>query len=203
LPDFSWWANVLITDAKTSYAVNKSEGRVNLASYWSINFLCVVRCNWLVRLAFFLATASKEFVSKIYSIWIPIWHFVALGYQHLIANFYLFSIFMEPISVWETSSTSVIPVTIENIVGEALFTGMFFWLLYGRDDALNAQTGQPINAENNRIGDGRDSYTWLRELESNRVQVSKHGEKAQIEKSLPGRYQGIRRIRGVISIAAT
>lgn len=90
----TYWSNTLSTDAETAYAVTQAEGRINLASYWSVNFLRGVGCNWLVGLAFFLATASTEYVSKIYSIWIPIWCFVALGYQHSIANYFLIPIGM-------------------------------------------------------------------------------------------------------------
>jgi hypothetical protein len=62
------------------YSVASAEGRVNLPSYWSTNFLRGVGCNWLVGLAFFLAIQSKEQVSQIYSVWIPIWAFVGLGF---------------------------------------------------------------------------------------------------------------------------
>lgn len=76
----TWWSDTLSSDSQKMYSVASVEGRVNLPSYWSTNFLRGVGCNWLVGLAFFLAIQPKDQVSKIYSIWIPIWAFVGLGY---------------------------------------------------------------------------------------------------------------------------
>lgn len=45
--------------------------------------------NWLVCLAVFMATSSREIVSKIVAIWWPITTFVALGLDHVIANMFL------------------------------------------------------------------------------------------------------------------
>lgn len=156
----AYWSNTLNTDAMTSYAATQAEGRVTLASYWSVNFLRGVGCNWLVGLAFFLATASKEYVSKIYSIWIPIWAFVVLGYQHSIANYFLIPIGMfygANFSTGEFIYKNEIPVTIGNIVGGAIFTGVIFWFLYGRNDAVDNETGQPQNAEKQDVKPGNRS----------------------------------------------
>lgn len=80
----AWWSDLLSSDAQKNFAVAGAEERINLASYWSTNFLRGVGCNWLVGLAFFLSIQSKEQVSKIYSIWIPIWAFVGLGLAYLL-----------------------------------------------------------------------------------------------------------------------
>ncbi|KAF5633882.1 formate transporter [Fusarium tjaetaba] len=61
---------------------------------WWFNFTRGIGCNWLVGLAVYLATSSKDNFSKIVGIWIPIWAFVALGYQHSVANFFLVPIGM-------------------------------------------------------------------------------------------------------------
>jgi hypothetical protein len=37
---------------------------------------------------------------------------------------------------------SVIPVTLGNIIGGAVFLGCAFWFLYGRDDTVDARSGQ-------------------------------------------------------------
>lgn len=148
----AYWSNSLSTDAEKSYAVTQAEMRVNIGSYWSVNFLRGVGCNWLVGLAFFLATASKEYISKIFSIWIPIWAFVALGYQHSIANYFLIPIGMfygADFSVGEFIYKNEIPVSLGNILGGAFFTGCVFWFLYGRNDEIDNETGQPANAQKN------------------------------------------------------
>nr|RBQ88531.1 hypothetical protein FVER53263_20042 [Fusarium verticillioides] len=92
----------------------------------------------------------KDNLSKIVGIWIPIWAFVALGYQHSVANFFLVPIGMfygANFGVGKFIYQSTIPVTLGNIVGGAVMKGAFLWFLYGRDDTLATQTGQLLSGE--------------------------------------------------------
>lgn len=128
-----WWSDTLNTAALQSFAVAQAELRVNAP--WSANFLRGVGCNWLVGLAIFLSISAKDKVSKIYAIWIPIWTFVALGYQHCIANFFLVPVGMfygTNFGVGKFIYQSVIPVTLGDIVAGAVLDGFFIWLLYGK-----------------------------------------------------------------------
>jgi len=140
----TWWT-VSLDDAQSSYAVTGAEGRVNVD--WQVNFLRGIGCNFLVGLAMFLASSAKDLISKIFGIWIPIWTFVALGYQHSIANFFLVPIgqfYGTNFSTGKFIYQSVIPVTLGNIVGGAILVGLPFWWLYGRNlDESNA-SGQFI-----------------------------------------------------------
>ncbi len=47
-----------------------------------------ILCNWLVCLAVWMAIASREVVGKIFAIFFPIMAFVALGFEHSVANMY-------------------------------------------------------------------------------------------------------------------
>lgn len=67
----AWWSDTLNSDAMSSYAVTQAEERVNIN--WWFNFTRGIGCNWLVGLAVYLATSSKDNLSKIVGIWIPIW----------------------------------------------------------------------------------------------------------------------------------
>ncbi|KAJ5569127.1 hypothetical protein N7450_011613 [Penicillium hetheringtonii] len=128
-----WWTNTLNTDALQSFAVAQAEARVNVQ--WSVNFLRGIGCKWLVGLAIFLSISAQDKVSKIYAIWIPIWTFVALGYQHCIANFFLVPIGMfygTKFGVGKFIYPCVIPVTLGDIVAGAVLDGFFIWLLYGK-----------------------------------------------------------------------
>lgn len=61
--------------------------------------------------------------------------FVALGYQHCIANFFLVPIGMfygTNFGVGKFIYQSVIPVTLGDMVAGALLDGFFIWLLYGK-----------------------------------------------------------------------
>jgi len=66
-----WWTDTFSDPREKAYAVSQANGRVNVQ--WSVNFLRGVGCNMFVALAMFLSLGSVEFVSKIYSIWIPVW----------------------------------------------------------------------------------------------------------------------------------
>lgn len=141
-----WWSDTLSTDAQSSYAVTGAESRVNVN--WGYNVARGIGCNWLVGLAFYLSTSSRDNVSKIYGIWIPIWCFVALGYQHCVANYFLVTIGMfygTNFGVSKFIYQSCIPVTLGNIIGGAGFMGILFWFLYGRDETLPTQTGQLLS----------------------------------------------------------
>lgn len=144
----TWWAGVLSTDAQTSYAVTQAQGRVNIN--WGYNFTRAIGCNWLVALALYLCTSGRDNVSKIIGLWIPITAFVALGYQHSIANFFLVPIGMfygTNFGVGKFIWASVIPVTLGNIVGGAFFMGVSHWLLYGRSPSLANESGQQIGGD--------------------------------------------------------
>jgi formate/nitrite transporter len=130
-----YWANVLTTDAQTSWAISQAESRVN--TNWGYNVSKAIMCNWLVSLAFFFATQGRDNTSKIYGIWLTIAAFVALGYQHSIANFFLVPIGMfygTNFGVGKFIWASVIPVTIGNVIGGAFFGSFAMWMVYGRHE---------------------------------------------------------------------
>lgn len=132
-----WWSDTLSTNEQKSYAVLQAEARVNVQ--WSVNFLRGIGCNWLVGMAMFLSIAAHDEVSKIYAIWIPIWTFVALGYQHCVANFFLVPIGMfygTNFGVGKYIYNSVIPVTLGNIVGGVVLDAGLIWFIYGPTDAV-------------------------------------------------------------------
>jgi len=102
--------------------------------FWPL-FFKGVGCNWLVCLSVWLAIASDDVVSKILGIWFPIMAFVAIGFEHSIANmFFIPSGIMYGADVtWaQFFIVNLIPVTLGNIAGGALFVGAIYWYVYGR-----------------------------------------------------------------------
>lgn len=53
---------------------------------WHQIFLKAIGANWLVCLACFLSCCAREFFSKVTAIWWPVFAFVLLGLDHVIAN---------------------------------------------------------------------------------------------------------------------
>lgn len=127
-------------------AVGIAYGKVNLTFMEAL--IRAVGCNWLVCLAVWMALASRQVISKIWAIYFPIMAFVAIGFEHCIANMYFIpaGIFLhswanvshplafDPQSLtWATFLIdNLLPVTIGNIIGGAVFVGMSYWSAFLR-----------------------------------------------------------------------
>jgi len=100
-----------------------------------VAFVKAVLCNWMVTLAAFLALSAQDVVGKTLAMWMPIFTFFALGFEHSVVNLFLIPAGMlmgANITVGQWWMWNQIPVTLGNIVGGALFTaGMLYWT-YGR-----------------------------------------------------------------------
>jgi len=131
-------------------AVAIAKGKMSLS--WSAVFFRSIGCNWLVCLAVWLAFAAKDVTGKILAIFFPIMAFVSSGFEHCIANMYFipmgiiiaqkapaavadkFSMAPDTVASFFTYgnfiSANLVPVTLGNIVGGAIFVGLFYWLIY-------------------------------------------------------------------------
>ena len=99
-------------------------------------FIRAIGCNWLVCLAVYLAFASDDVIGKIVGIWFPIMAFVTLGFEHSVANMFFIplGIFLGAQVTWaQFFINNLIPVTIGNIVGGAIFVGCIYWYTYLKD----------------------------------------------------------------------
>ncbi|KAG5659919.1 hypothetical protein KAF25_003441 [Fusarium avenaceum] len=97
-------------------------------------FLKAIGCNWLVCLAVFLGVQAKDLASKVIGMWWPIFAFVVLGLEHVVANMFYMSL-----GIWlKTPDLTIglyiwkgmIPATIGNIIGGGLFVGVYYWYIY-------------------------------------------------------------------------
>ena len=102
-----------------------------------------IGCNWLVCLAVWMALAARQTIGKIFAIFFPIMGFVAIGFEHCVANMYFIptGIMLESWAGITPSPTvepnalgwvcflwkNLLPVTIGNIIGGAVFVGMSYW----------------------------------------------------------------------------
>ena len=99
-------------------------------------FVKGIGANWLVALAVWLAFAAKDITGKILAIWFPVMAFVAMGFEHSIANmFFLPTAWMygAPISWSDIIINNLIPATLGKIVGGAILTGGLYWYVYDRE----------------------------------------------------------------------
>lgn len=93
-----------------------------------------ILCNALVCLAVWLCFAARGVTDKILAILFPITAFVAIGFEHSIANLYLIPVGMLHGGHWDMPGliANLIPVTLGNIVGGAVFVALIYYLVYLR-----------------------------------------------------------------------
>jgi formate/nitrite transporter len=94
-----------------------------------------ILCNALVCLAVWLCFAAHTVSGKILAIIFPIAAFVALGFEHSIANMYfivLGSLIDADGVTFASFLGNLIPVTLGNIVGGSVLVALVYWLIYGR-----------------------------------------------------------------------
>ena len=101
---------------------------------WEI-FLRGVGCNWLVCLAVWLALAADDVAGKILAIFFPIMAFVAMGFDHIVANMFFLpaAIFagVEGLNWWDAIHNWIF-AGLGNLVGAAIFVAGAYWYLYAR-----------------------------------------------------------------------
>ncbi|MFC3884888.1 formate/nitrite transporter family protein [Bacillus songklensis] len=90
-----------------------------------------IGCNWLVCLAIWLAFGAQDLAGKILGIWFPIMAFVAIGFQHVVANMFVIpaAIFAGKVT-WAEYFQNFVPVFIGNAIGGALFVGFAYFMAY-------------------------------------------------------------------------
>jgi formate transporter len=114
-------------------ALNIAVYKVNLEPMQA--FVRGILCNALVCLAVWLCFAARDVASKILAIIFPISAFVALGFEHCVANMYFIPLGMM-LSGGEIEVTdfltNLIPVTVGNIIGGSLFVAFVYWVVYVR-----------------------------------------------------------------------
>ncbi|MGG4342618.1 formate/nitrite transporter family protein [Paenibacillus lautus] len=98
-------------------------------------FLSGIGCNWLVALAVWLSYGSDQMSGKILGIWFPTMAFVAIGFQHVVANMFLIpAAIFEGYYSWGEYLVNFIPVWLGNFVGGALFVGVAYGTVYLKKD---------------------------------------------------------------------
>jgi formate/nitrite transporter len=104
-------------------------------------FLRGVGCNWLVCLAVWMSLAAKSVSGKILAIFFPIMAFVAMGFDHVIANmFFLPAAMWAGVSDvgWADALWNWLLAGAGNLVGAVVFVATSYWYLFLRDQPDHA-----------------------------------------------------------------
>ncbi|MGT2772544.1 formate/nitrite transporter family protein [Streptococcus marimammalium] len=90
-----------------------------------------IGCNWFVGIALWLSYGAKDAIGKIVGIWFPVMTFVAIGFQHSVANAFIIpAAIFEGAASWGDFLSNFIFVYIGNIIGGAIFVSLFYYLVY-------------------------------------------------------------------------
>ena len=91
-----------------------------------------IGCNWLVCMGVWLCYASSSASGKMLGIWFPVMTFVAIGFQHVVAN-----MFVIPAAIWGGGDISwaqfahnMLSVYLGNVLGGAGMVGLLYGLAY-------------------------------------------------------------------------
>jgi formate transporter len=124
---------ITISEAKTlGYAKLGYDGII-------LSFIKAILSNWMVTLGVVMAFTSQSTIGKIAAMWLPILTFFAQGFEHSVVNMFVIPAGMmlgAPVSVGDWWLWNQIPVTLGNIVGGFVFTGLALYLTYKRASAI-------------------------------------------------------------------
>ena len=116
---------ISIAEAKTTgYAAFGVAGFVTA-------FVKGILCNWMVCLAVVLAMGTNSTIGKIATAWMPIFIFFAQGFEHAVVNMFIIPTGMllgAKVTLSEWWLWNQIPVTLGNVVGGFVFTGLAIYL---------------------------------------------------------------------------
>lgn len=104
----------------TGYAAFQTAGMITV-------FTKGILCNWLVSLAVVMAFATTSLTGKIVAMWGPVVLFFSQGFEHTVVNMFVIPVGMmmgANVSVWDWWVWNQIPVTLGNLVGGMVFTGL-------------------------------------------------------------------------------
>jgi formate transporter len=98
-------------------------------------FVKAILCNWMVCFGVVMAMSSTSTIGRIAGAWMPILIFFAQGFEHSVVNMFIIPTGMmmgAKVSLSDWWVWNQIPVTLGNLVGGGLFTGVALYITYAR-----------------------------------------------------------------------
>ncbi|MGY5707962.1 formate/nitrite transporter family protein, partial [Vibrio cincinnatiensis] len=118
--------------ASTARSLGFAEHGIN---GWVTVFVKGILCNWMVSLGVVSAMVSTSVSGKIMAMWLPIFIFFALVFEHAVVNMYLFPLGMmlgADFTIMDWLVWNQIPVTLGNLIGGLLVTGLSLYVTHGK-----------------------------------------------------------------------
>jgi len=96
-------------------------------------FVKAVLCNWMVCLAIVAAMTTSSTIGKIATAYMPVFIFFAQGFEHSVVNMFVIPAGMlmgAKVTLADWWLWNQIPVTLGNLVGGAIFTGLAIYITH-------------------------------------------------------------------------
>lgn len=131
---FVFWSGTLALGDGSVSRTALSIAQSKVALPFDEAFVRGILCNALVCLAVWLSYAARTVAGKILAIIFPIAAFVALGFEHSVANMYFIPLGM---IIGDTISAAqflanLVAVTGGNLLGGSVLVGLVYWIAYRR-----------------------------------------------------------------------
>ena len=142
---------IAMAEGKTLYYA--SHGSAGLLTV----FTKAILCNWMVSLAVVAAYASTSFTGKLFAIWGPTVLFFSQGFEHAVVNMFVMPVGMllgANVSFSSWWMWNQIPVTLGNLVGGMLFTGLALYMTH-----RPAEAEQPAPAAHPHPAPAQQGYS--------------------------------------------
>jgi formate/nitrite transporter len=126
-----------------------AQGKATGHTAWE-TFLRGVGCNWLVCLAVWMSLAATSVSGKILALFFPIMAFVAMGFDHVVANMFFLpaAIFAGvPDLGWDDVLLNWLLAGSGNLVGAVVFVATSYWYLFLKDAPDRAPATEEEPAE--------------------------------------------------------
>lgn len=108
-------------------------------------FISGIGCNWLVALAVWLSYGCEDMIGKIAGIWFPTMAFVAIGFQHVVANMFVIpATIFAGYATWGQYISNFVPVFLGNATG-GLFVATAYWFAYKKNELSIVKTSKEEN----------------------------------------------------------
>lgn len=118
-------------------------------------FVKAILCNWMVTMGVVMSLTSQSTIGKIAAMWLPILTFFAQGFEHSVVNMFVIPAGMmlgAQVSVSDWWLWNQIPVTLGNILGGFILTGLALYVTHGNKAATEVK---PVTGTADAIVMGR------------------------------------------------
>lgn len=130
-----WLVSASASLSGASAATSAAIATAKVGMSFGTAFLKGVLCNWLVCLAVYMQNGASDFIGKFAAILLPISAFVAMGFDHSVANMFLVPMGMKmgaAVTVREFLMKNLLPVTLGNVFAGVVLVAGIYSMAFGK-----------------------------------------------------------------------